>query len=449
MLKTICQKIKEKIKPRLGVIILFIIALSLGATTSYFWTKDNLQKNFASRSQAEKNIYIEFLSEVYDKIKENYWDNLTDEQLGALFKLGIEKLTGKPTDFKTKTKDDFKNMLTETIKLVKEDKNKEFTTQLASLILINLKPAGRSALYSMQDKEKLGNRVENINPQTDLYETLGIEKNASPEKLEEAYKSKVAELEPQKEKSEEAKTKLEQAKYAYEVLSDSAQKQRYDKTGIEPTVFANLIRPDILYLYIKKISPTTLDELKQKTEKFDNTPGLNAMILDLRGNVGGSIDLLPYLLGPFIGNDQYAYDFFHQGEKTPFKTKIGWLPSLVRYKKLIILINGQTQSSAEIMAATLKKYNVGVLVGTNTRGWGTIESVINIDQQIDEQEKYAIFLVHSLTLDENGQPIEGQGISPTIQINDSNWKDQLFAYFHYEELTKAVEEIWNQPPESI
>jgi C-terminal processing protease CtpA/Prc len=329
----------------------------------------------------------------------------------------------------------------ETIKIVKEDKKKEFTTQLANLILTNLKPAGRSALYTMQDKEKLGNRVENINPQTDLYETLGIEKNASPEKLEEAYKNKVAEVESQ--------TELEQVKYAYEVLSDSAQKQRYDKAGVEPTVFASLIRPNILHLYIKKISPTTLDELKQKTEKFDNTAGLNAMILDLRANVGGSIDVLPYLLGPFIGNDRYAYNFFHQGEKTPFKTKIGWLPSLVRYKKLVILIDDKTQSSAEIMASTLKKYNVGVLVGTKTKGWGTIESVINIDHQIDEQEKYAIFLVHSLTLNEDDQPMEGQGVSPAIQIIDSDWKNQLFAYFHYEELAKAVEEIWNKSPESI
>jgi len=422
-------------------IILFIIVLSLGATGGYFLTKNNLQKNLALQSQAEKNVYIEFLSETYDKIKENYWDNLTDEQLNTLFKLGIEKLIGKPTDFKTKTKDDFKKMLVETIKIVKEDKKKEFTTQLANLILANLKPAGRSALYTMQDKENLSNRVENINPQTDLYETLGIEKNASPEKLEEAYESKISETDSQ--------AQLEQVKYAYEVLSDSTQKQRYDITGIEPTVFANLARPDILHLYIKKISPTTLDELKQKTEKFDGTAGLNTMILDLRANVGGSIDVLPYLLGPFIGNDQYAYEFFHQGEKTPFKTKIGWLPSLVRYKKLVILIDDKTQSSAEVIASTLKKYNVGVLVGTKTRGWGTIESAINIDQQIDEKEKYALFLVHSLTLDENGQPIEGQGISPTIEITDSNWKDQLFAYFHYEELTRAVEEVWNKSPESI
>ncbi len=306
-------------------------------------------------------------------------------------------------------------------------------------------------MYVIPDlvKEKLGNKVENINPETDLYAALGIEKNAPPEELEKAYKNKVAELEPQKETSEEAKTKLEQIEYAYEVLSDSAQKQRYDKSGIEPTVFANLIRPDMLHLYIKKISPTTFNELKQQTEKFDNTVGLNTMILDLRANIGGSIDMLTYLLGPFIGNDQYAYDFFHQGEKTPFKTKIGWLPSLVRYKKLVILIDDKTQSSAEVMASVLKKYNAGVLIGTKTKGWGTIESVINIDQQIDEKEKYAIFLVHSLTLNEEGQSIEGHGVSPTIQINDSDWKDQLFAYFHYEELAKAVEEIWNKPPENI
>ncbi len=459
MIKKVFIKIKEKIKQiftgqrRLlsisGLAIVFVLIFFSGALASYFWTKTNLQQNVAPETPTQKDVYLEFLSEVYDKIKENYWESITEEQLDNLFKLGVEKLTNKPQDFKLKNKEDFKKMLTETMKIVKEDKKKEFTVTLAHLVLLNLKPSGRSALYTTQDKENLKNRVQNINPEVDLYKILGVEKDATPEKLEEVYKNKVAELEPKKDKSEEAKKELEQVKYAYEILSDTAQKQRYDQAGVEPTVFAKLVRPDILHLYIKKLSPTTLDELKKETEKFDNITGLDTLILDLRGNVGGSIDLLSYLLGPFIGGDQYAYDFFRQEEKTPFKTKIGWLPSLVRYKKIVILIDNQTQSSAEVMAATLKKYNVGILVGTKTRGWGTIETTVNINQSLGEDEKYALFLVYSLTLNEDNQPIEGQGVSPTIQINDPGWEKQLFAYFHYEELTEAVKEIWNKPPESI
>ena len=183
-------------------------------------------------------------------------------------------------------------------------------------------------------------------------------------------------------------------------------------------------------------------------QKFNNIPNLDSLILDLRANVGGSIDILPYLLGPFIGKDQYAYEFFHQNEKTPYKTKVGWLSGLVQYKKVVILIDDKTQSSAEVMASVFKKYNVGILIGTTTRGWGTIEAVESLDQKLEEQE-YSIFLVHSLTLRTDGQPIEGNGVEPTININQSDWKEKLYSYFHYSELINAIEEIWNNPPGQI
>ena len=202
-----------------------------------------------------------------------------------------------------------------------------------------------------------------------------------------------------------------------------------------------LIRPQIFWLHIKKFSPTTFDELKRVTEGVDDQSGLDTLILDLRDNVGGAIDGLPYFLGPFIGTDQYAYQFFHQGEKTDFKTRTGWLPSLVRYKKVVILVNENTQSSAEVMVATLKKYNAGVVVGTPTKGWGTVERVFPLESQIGPDEEYSVFLVHSLTLRDDGQPIQDKGVDPLININNPGWEQELLTYFNYPELVEAVKEI--------
>ncbi|MCX6730205.1 MAG: S41 family peptidase, partial [Candidatus Portnoybacteria bacterium] len=99
--------------------------------------------------------------------------------------------------------------------------------------------------------------------------------------------------------------------------------------------------------------------------------------------------------------------------------------------------------SAEIMTATLKKYNVGIFVGEKTRGWGTIEKVFEIKNQISDDEKYGMFLVHSLTLGDDNQPIESNGVKPLINITDKDWKQQLFNYFHSTDLNSAVEKIWN------
>lgn len=441
----------------LALIAVFV----LGTAAGYFGFK-NLQgreeKNDVYFERSEKQgsersegSYVSFLVEVYDKIQANYWEKISDEELSTLFKLGAEKLTEAPQVLNSKDKDGFKKMLTGAIKQMPEDKKKEFSTSLANIVLNNLKPFGRSALYTQKDEQNLKNRVQNINPETDPYKTLGLNKNASESEIREAYQKKISELGPEKDKSPEAKKELEEYNYAYQILSSPEKKEKYDQFGIEPTVATEvgqsdvgLIRPDIWYIHIKKISPTTFEEFQKEANKIDQIAKPTTLILDLRGNVGGSIDLLPYFLGPFIGQDQYAFEFYHQEERTPFKTLTGWLPSLVRYKKVIILIDEGTQSSAEVMAAVLKKYNVGITVGRPTRGWGTVEKVFNIEQQIDPSEKYSMFLVHSLTLRDDGQPIEGKGVSPLINIDDKDWPGQLLAYFNYPDLVESIKEILRQ-----
>jgi C-terminal processing protease CtpA/Prc len=119
----------------------------------------------------------------------------------------------------------------------------------------------------------------------------------------------------------------------------------------------------------------------------------------------------------------------------------GWLNSLVRYKKVVILINGGSQSTAEVMAATLKKYNVGVLVGTHTKGWGTVEKVFPLDNQIAGDEKFSLFLVHHITLRDDGQPIEGRGVDPMIDITSKDWQKELLQRFGDQNLVTAVENL--------
>lgn len=418
------------------LIVSFIFAF--GAATSYFYFNKIPQNRLSS---IERDVHLAFLSEVYDTIQKNYWDKISDEQLISLFKLSTEKLTGQPQTFKAKTKVDLLKSLAKVVETqeTKEEK-KELVTKLADIVLANLSPFGRSRLYTKKEEKALSDNVKNISG-IDQYQVLGIEKEASKEKIESAFQEKKAELEAKKDTSAEAKEEYQKLEQAYKILSDKESRKIYDVSGVEPTIDYKLLRPEIFYLHIKKFSPTTFDELKRVTEKVNDQEKLDTLILDLRDNIGGAIDGMPYFLGPFIGFDQYAYQFFHQGEKEDFKTKTGWLTSLVRYKKVVILINEGTQSSAELMASTLKKYNVGVLVGVKTKGWGTVERVFDLEKQIDPSEKYSVFLVHSLVLRDDGQPIEGNGVEPVVNINDQDWEKQLYAYFHYQELINTIKEI--------
>lgn len=440
ILKSLFIFAKNKSKIFLLVLIPFLIIA--GTAGGYLVGNKKIDPKKIVAPAIPKDRHIAFLSEVYDKIKENYWDNITDEQLTNIYVLGTEKLTGQPQSTKPKDKQSLQKMLGKILKdLKEEEEKKQFTVSLADIVLANLQPFGRSRLYGQKEETALKNTVENKNPEIDQYEVLGVDKKASSEQIAQAFEKKSTEL--KKESAPGAKQELSQLNKAFQTLSDEGNRNTYDQSGAEPTMEHRLVKPNVYYIRVDKFSPTTVQELLRVTEKVDSKDdSLNSLIIDLRDNVGGAIDGLPYFLGPFIGMDQYAYQFYHQGEKEDFKTKIGWLPGLIRYKKVVVLINENTQSSAEVMAATFKKYNVGVLVGTKTKGWGTVEKVFSIDQQIDPLEKYSLFLVHSLTLRDDGQPIEGMGVEPLINIEGSNWEKELNAYFNSPELISAVKEVW-------
>jgi C-terminal processing protease CtpA/Prc len=255
-----------------------------------------------------------------------------------------------------------------------------------------------------------------------------------------AAQTKEKELAPAAKESTVAAQKLAAVKQAYKVLQTQDSRQIYQISGAEPTIDYKLLTPQIFYMHLTKFSPTSLEEFVRVAAKVDNQGAeLNTLIFDLRDNVGGAIDSLPYFLGPFIGPNTYAYQFYHQGNYDDFKTATGWLNSLVRYKKVVILINGNTQSTAEVMTAVFKKYNVGVVVGTHTRGWGTVEKDYAMDSQIDSHEKFSLFLVNHVTLRDDNQPVEGRGVDPTIDITNKNWQKDLQDRFGDAGLVKAVE----------
>jgi hypothetical protein len=431
-----------KKKKKIAVLILVAVFALTGTAASFFYFKNNhLPFLGASGTQKTADPHVEFLSEIYDKIKENYWDKIGDEELSNIYKLAAEKLTEKPQNPETKDKEGVKKMAAAIIKDMDTAGKNDFSARLGDIVLANLKPFGRSRLYTAKQEQELANNVQNINPEKDLYALLDLNKGASQGEVKDAFEKKAEEL--KNNQTAEDKKKLEEISYARDVLSKEDTKKRYDASGAEPTVFSKLVRPDIFYIHLTKMSPTTLEEFQKIADSVSGKKGLNSLILDLRDNVGGAIDLMQYFLGPFIGPGQYAYDFYHQDNYTPFKTKTGWLSSLVQYKKVVILINGGAQSSAEVMAAALKKYNVGILVGEPTKGWGTVERVFDIERQIDPNRKFSALIVHSITLRDDGQPIEGRGVEPLINIKDRNWQSQLMEYFNYPELTKAVKEVWD------
>lgn len=420
-------KIKRLSNKQIKSIFLILGILVVTAIIAYLYFINS------SRPQLqEKNTPKAFISEVYDKILENYWEKIPDKDLLALFKLSIEKNGGQAVSSNFENKEQLlKNISDQTQKMDEEQKTK-FLSQVAGSVLATLAPAGRSGLYTQKQEVALKNTVENVNPEKDLYKDLGVQKGASEEAVQKAFDEK------SKKASEQ---ELKQLSYAKEVLTEKDTKARYDQKGVEPTIFTRIYPPNTLYLQFKKFSPTALEEFQKAFDDHKDNNQLNSLILDLRGNVGGAIDSTAYFLGYFLGKNQSAFEFYKKGEYLPFRTPTDKLTSLEKYKQIVVLTDQNTQSSAEMLAASLKKYHLGVVVGSTTKGWGTVERVFPLENQITPAEKYSIFLVHSITLRDDNQPIEGRGVAPNIDIKNANWENELFNYYRNPGLTLAVKQI--------
>lgn len=482
-MKLALKNLPQKIASKFPLIVIILIIFGLGIGTGYaVFTRTQTQ---STQTQVQKDPYILFLDEIYDKILENYWDNISEEQLAQLFRQAAEKITGRPQKLETKNKTqpsnptqaqvpsensanfslnlqgssindlklynkedqkpqtNQKQALEEIIKNILKDlddsKKKEFAKTLAAGVLGNLSPPARSGLFTQKQETQLKNTVQNINPDKNLYKDLGLEKGASSEQVEETYQKQEEEL--KKEDTPQSKEKLKQLVYAKDVLTDSDKKKNYDTAKIEPTTGSRLITSDIAYLKFIKFSPTTYEEFVKIVSSYDKEGGPKALIFDLRGNIGGAIDALPFFLGNFLGDKQYVYDFMRKGDFEPYKSVGNKLGGLARMRQVVILVDNETQSSAELLVAALKRYHFGVVLGVPTKGWGTVEKIFTLENQIDEGEKYSLFLVHSITLRDDNQPIEGRGVEPDINITSPDWEKQFNEYFRYPELTTVVKSV--------
>lgn len=425
------------------VVISTVLLLGIGGYYGYtkYYAKSTVSdKAINYKTPQEKDVYVRFVMETYDSINQNYWAKMKEEDMAKLFQLSFQKavnLKDVPiiaTTSRSGVAEMASNVIsTGTSSLAK----KQMVVNTVIIATANLEPYGRNGLFSQKQEKALRENVSNINPETNLYKDLGVETGSPVAVVDKAYKEKATIL--AKATSTEAKEELKKITYANEVLTNDYNKKLYDENKIEPTIFGKILG-NTLYLSISKISPTTLSEIGMIVDNASTTPKLDSLIFDLRGNVGGALDFLQYFLGAFVGQNQFAFDLFHQGEYDAQRTTIGKFEPLSRYKDMAILTDNMTQSTAELTAATFKRLNMAKVIGSTTRGWGTVENTFPIESVIDENEKYSLFLVRSLTLRDDNMPIEGKGVTPDVDIKSLTFKEDLQKAFRNNSLIRAVEE---------
>lgn len=429
-----------------GKLKLLIVGLIVVAGIGFYVTSHDASVAVEYKTPEERDEYVRFVMEGFDMIQENYWASTTDAGLAPHFQLSLQKAQNAITMPLLATKDraGTAKMLAEAIgAATSSEAKKMLALDTLNVALYNLEPFGRNGLLSQTQETAFREDVANVDKEKDLYKDLGLEKGASEEEVKLAYEAKAKGLED--DSSPEAKAELEKIAYAKDVLANPNTKDLYDEAKIEPTASTNIMGKT-LYMKIDRISPTTLLEFGRTVYSASTTPGLNSMIIDLRGNLGGALDFAQSFLGLFMGPNQYAFDLFHQGDYNVQRTNQQYFPELARYKDVVVLTDNMTQSTAEVTSAAFKRFKLGTVIGDTTRGWGTVENTFPLETTVDPKEKYLLLLVHSITLREDGQPVEGRGVDPHISIKDSAWKSNLSKYFDSDAFRKTIVNVIQNPP---
>ena len=321
------------------------------------------------------------------------------------------------------------------------DAKKRLALNTLVIAIYNLQPAGRGGILSTSEEKAFRENVSNINRENDLYHDLGLQNGASEEEVEKAFGEKRAALIDAT--STEAEGELARAVYAHSVLSKSDSRALYDETKIEPTIFTRRLG-NTLYVNMSRISPTTLSEFGKAILAAPESE--DSMIIDLRGNIGGSLDFVQAFLGLFLGQNQFAYDLYAKDEYKPQRTTFQKAEELKQYEEIAVLTDSMTQSSAELLVSSFKRFRLGVVVGKATRGWGTIENTYPLETKISSGESYSLLLVNHITLRDDNQPIEGRGVEPDIDTSKTGWESQLGRHFKSAGVINAVRQSAKQEP---
>jgi len=417
------------------------LAFSSGLGGYWFYVSDAKGQTAAAaayNTSAEEEAHVRFDMEVFDIVMQNYWQKGSEADLAEIYRLALAKAAGTAEEkLPSADRAGTAQMLADAFAHTPDDKKKALAVDIAIVVLANLAPQGRSGLLSEKQEQQFRDTANNIDRENDLYQKLGVDKTVTPEQVQEAYETKAAELAASS--SPQAKEELKVVEKAKEVLADAGSKSIYDETKILPSVVSRVIGSKTLYLDLSKVTPATLQEFVNTLETTKDNPELTSMIIDVRGNVGGTLDFAKYLLALFVGPNQYAFDLFHQGEmqveRTPAVPKI---PSLANFKEIAVLVDGQTQSTAELTSTIFKRMRLGKIIGTKTRGWGTVENTFPVTTRLSDDEKFSVLLVHSLTLREDNEPIEGRGVDPDIDVTSADWKSQVQTTFRTPGFANAI-----------
>ena len=175
---------------------------------------------------------------------------------------------------------------------------------------------------------------------------------------------------------------------------------------------AKIIKNNIGYLRLKSFNSNSSKQLVEKIKNFEKSKKLTGYILDLRNNPGGLLTQAINVADFFLNDGEIVSTKGRKAsENRRFFAKKG---DKVKGKPLIILINNGSASASEIVAGALKDHKRAILLGENTYGKGSVQSIIPLSDGGGMRLTISKYYLPS------GQSISEIGVSPDILVEEES-----------------------------
>lgn len=181
------------------------------------------------------------------------------------------------------------------------------------------------------------------------------------------------------------------------------------ETIVVPTVSSKVYEvkgKKIGYIDIDSFSKNTFEEFQEERIELEKEK-ISGLIIDLRNNSGGYINSASNIANVFLKKDQKIYSLVYKDKS---EDVVDNTDESLSYK-VVVLVNNSTASSAEILTGALKDSYGALVVGNQTYGKGTVQTVKYYDDT-------AIKYTSALWKRPNGESVDEVGIKPDYEVNN-------------------------------
>jgi len=174
------------------------------------------------------------------------------------------------------------------------------------------------------------------------------------------------------------------------------------------SVKSKMLDPGIGYVKIIQFQGQTTEEL-EKALKGLEAKGMKKLVLDMRNNPGGILDASVDVSGKFLPKDSLVV-YLQGRQKTDRKDYLTASSEPPRNYPIVVLVNTGSASASEIVAGALQDSKRAVIVGTQTFGKGSVQTVFPIENG------GGIRLTTAKYYTPSGRSIQNVGITPDIEV---------------------------------